>query len=58
MTTPTDRDDRSGGGTQRLLDAIERLGNKVPHPAIIFLALCAIVIVLSAVLAVLVCSTA
>ncbi|HWC29010.1 MAG TPA: AbgT family transporter [Dehalococcoidia bacterium] len=36
--------------TERLLDGIERLGNKVPHPAIIFVALCAIVIVLSQVL--------
>jgi aminobenzoyl-glutamate transport protein len=32
------------------LDRIERLGNKVPHPAIIFAALCVLVIVLSAVL--------
>lgn len=36
---------------QRLLDGIERVGNRVPHPAIIFLALCGLVIVLSAVLA-------
>jgi aminobenzoyl-glutamate transport protein len=35
---------------QRLLDGIERLGNKMPDPAIIFLALCASVIVLSQVL--------
>jgi aminobenzoyl-glutamate transport protein len=33
-----------------VLGAIERIGDKVPHPAIIFLALCAIVIVLSHVL--------
>ncbi len=32
------------------LGAIERIGDKVPHPAIIFLALCAIVIVLSHIL--------
>ena len=38
------------GGTQRFLDAIERLGNKVPHPALIFLGLIVIVIVLSHVL--------
>jgi len=31
----------------RVLDAIERGGNKMPHPAILFLALCAAVIVLS-----------
>ncbi len=38
-------------GMQRMLDGIERVGNKVPHPAIIFLALCGLVIVLSAVFA-------
>ena len=32
---------------ERLLDAIERGGNKMPHPAILFLALCGVVIVLS-----------
>jgi aminobenzoyl-glutamate transport protein len=35
----------------RLLDFIERVGNKVPHPAVMFLALCIGVIVLSQVLA-------
>jgi aminobenzoyl-glutamate transport protein len=40
-----------GGRLQRLLDGIERVGNKVPHPAIIFLGLVLLVIVLSAVLA-------
>ncbi len=38
------------GFVQRLLDGIEAAGNKVPHPAIIFLGLCVLVIVLSAVL--------
>ncbi len=38
------------GFVQRLLDGIERVGNKVPHPAIIFAGLCVLVIVLSAVL--------
>ncbi len=38
------------GGMARVLDVIERTGDKVPHPAIIFLALCALVIVLSHVL--------
>jgi aminobenzoyl-glutamate transport protein len=33
------------------LDVIESIGNKVPHPAIIFLGLCVLVIVLSALLA-------
>jgi aminobenzoyl-glutamate transport protein len=32
---------------QRALDGIERVGNKMPDPAIVFLALCGIVIVLS-----------
>jgi aminobenzoyl-glutamate transport protein len=32
---------------ERMLDGIERLGNKVPHPAVLFLWLCLIVIVLS-----------
>ncbi|MFC9324552.1 AbgT family transporter [Kitasatospora sp. NPDC057015] len=36
---------------QRILDGIERFGNRVPHPAMIFLWLCALVIVLSAILA-------
>jgi aminobenzoyl-glutamate transport protein len=39
------------GTVQRLLDRIERVGNKVPHPAVMFVALCLLVIVLSAFLA-------
>lgn len=39
------------GAIQRMLDVIERVGNKVPHPAIMFLALCVGVIVLSQVFA-------
>jgi aminobenzoyl-glutamate transport protein len=35
---------------ERLLDGVERAGNKMPHPAILFLALCGVVIVLSQVL--------
>jgi aminobenzoyl-glutamate transport protein len=42
--------EREGGFTQRALAWIERAGNKVPNPAILFLALCAAVIVLSQVL--------
>jgi aminobenzoyl-glutamate transport protein len=38
------------GGMQRVLDGIERVGNKVPHPALIFLALIVLVIVLSQIL--------
>jgi aminobenzoyl-glutamate transport protein len=43
----------SGAGTVKkggMLDRIERIGNKVPHPAVIFLGLCVLVIVMSAVL--------
>jgi aminobenzoyl-glutamate transport protein len=36
--------------TQRMLDGIEKAGNKVPHPVIIFLYLIVIVMVLSAIL--------
>ena len=35
----------------RMLDVIERLGNKVPHPVLMFLYLIVIVIVASAILA-------
>ena len=28
------------GALERFLDVIERVGNKVPHPALMFLALC------------------
>ena len=49
--TPTDPAGSGRGGLQKFLDRIETLGNKVPHPAIIFLGLCVLVIVLSAVLA-------
>ena len=35
---------------KRLLDGIERLGNKMPHPAVLFLVLCGAVIVLSQIL--------
>jgi len=49
-TTPTPVPIQKRGVVQRMLDTIERVGNKVPHPAIIFLALCLLVIVLSAVL--------
>jgi aminobenzoyl-glutamate transport protein len=35
---------------QKFLDVVEQVGNKVPHPAVIFLTLIAIVVVLSAVL--------
>jgi aminobenzoyl-glutamate transport protein len=47
----TDPPAEKRGGMQRLLDGIERVGNKVPHPAIIFLGLIGLVMLLSAVLA-------
>jgi aminobenzoyl-glutamate transport protein len=40
----------SGGFTKRMLDVIEKVGNKVPHPAMIFLFLMIGVVVLSHVL--------
>ncbi len=39
------------GGVQRFLGGIERVGNKVPHPAVMFLALILLVWVLSAIFA-------
>jgi aminobenzoyl-glutamate transport protein len=42
--------EREGGFAQRALAWIEKVGNKVPNPAILFLGLCAGVIVLSQVL--------
>ena len=39
-----------GGFTQRALVWVEKAGNRVPHPAILFLALCIGVIVLSQIL--------
>src|SRR5262245_18467135 len=35
---------------QRLLDQVERLGNKVPHPEVLFFVIMAVVVVLSQVL--------
>ncbi|MBK9180982.1 MAG: AbgT family transporter [Acidimicrobiales bacterium] len=43
--------DAKQGGFQRVLGFIERVGNKVPHPALLFLGLCAGIIVLSQILA-------
>lgn len=42
--------DAPKGAMQKILDVVERVGNKVPHPAIIFLGLIAIVLVLAHVL--------
>lgn len=49
-TATTGPSPSQGGLTQRLLDGIERVGNKVPHPVLMFLYLIAGVIVLSAIL--------
>jgi aminobenzoyl-glutamate transport protein len=38
-------------GMQKLLDAVERVGNRVPHPVMIFVYLIGLVVVLSAILA-------
>jgi aminobenzoyl-glutamate transport protein len=53
MTTAAATDDapKSGGRLQRMLGFIERVGNKVPHPAVLFIGLCAGLIILSSVLA-------
>ncbi len=37
----------SKSGMQKVLDTVERVGNKVPHPAVIFILLIALIIVLS-----------
>ena len=42
--------DRKRTFAQRLLDGVEKAGNKVPHPAVIFLLLIVLVVVLSVVL--------
>jgi aminobenzoyl-glutamate transport protein len=43
-------EDDSGSFMQRMLDGIERMGNKVPHPVLMFLYLIIFVIVLSQIL--------
>ncbi|MCP8938229.1 AbgT family transporter [Alsobacter sp. SYSU M60028] len=50
MSTVTGAEPARKTGMQRLLDTVERVGNMVPHPVVIFLILIAVVIVLSAVL--------
>ncbi len=41
---------RQASGTQKFLDVVERVGNQVPHPVMIFVILIGIVIVLSQIL--------
>ena len=43
----TQAEEAKKGGMQKILDVVERVGNKVPHPVVIFLILIAVVIVLS-----------
>ncbi|MGD9894221.1 MAG: AbgT family transporter, partial [Dehalococcoidia bacterium] len=43
--------EKKSGAIDKLLGGIEKVGNMVPHPAIIFIGLCVLVIVLSAILA-------
>lgn len=43
--------DTPKSGMQRILDVVERVGNQVPHPVVIFVILIGIVIVLSTLLA-------
>jgi aminobenzoyl-glutamate transport protein len=48
--TPAPKAGQERGFTQRLLDGIEKLGNRVPHPVLMFLYLIIFVIVLSHIL--------
>jgi aminobenzoyl-glutamate transport protein len=50
MATAVPEAGGKGNLTQRLLDSVERIGNKVPHPVLMFLYLIVLVIVLSHVL--------
>ena len=47
MQAMTQAAEAGKGGMQKILDVVERVGNKVPHPVVIFLILIALVIVLS-----------
>jgi aminobenzoyl-glutamate transport protein len=47
MSEATTVEESKDGGGSKVLDFIARTGDKVPHPAIIFLVLCLLVIVLS-----------
>lgn len=49
MSTDSAVEPQKTGGFQKALDFIERFGNKVPHPAVIFLVLIGVVMVLSAI---------
>jgi aminobenzoyl-glutamate transport protein len=51
IEAPAAPEPQKQGFVQKLLGGIERVGNKVPHPAIIFLGLIGLVIALSAILA-------
>lgn len=49
-TADTPKPEASKGMMQKFLDGVEKVGNKVPHPVIIFLILIALVLVLSHIL--------
>jgi aminobenzoyl-glutamate transport protein len=49
--TANEPEEKKTGAIDKLLNGIEKVGNKVPHPALIFVGLCVLVIVLSAILA-------
>jgi aminobenzoyl-glutamate transport protein len=53
VDTPILEPSQNRSFAQKMLDGIEQVGNKVPHPVLMFLYLIAIVIVLSAILALL-----
>ena len=42
---------KNGKKKVTILDRVERIGNALPHPATIFLILCGVIVVLSAILA-------
>ena len=50
MSQPTDARPKTKRSCRRFLDVVERVGNKVPHPVVIFLILIALVLVLSHIL--------
>ncbi|MEV6969742.1 AbgT family transporter [Hamadaea sp. NPDC051192] len=50
MSAQTAANDGKRSFSQRMLDGVERVGNKVPHPVMIFLILIGLIIVLSAIL--------
>ncbi len=50
LERPAPAEPHKKSAVQRMLDVIERVGNKVPHPAVMFVALCVLVMIVSAIL--------